>query len=330
MDQPSSTAIFAGLGSQQLTERICAHLGLPVGKNETVMFSEGNTFVRIGENVRGRDAFNVQTTVYPTNDNCMELMFYIDALKRASARSVTAVIPYFSYAKGDKKDEPRVSIRARVCADALQAAGVDRVVTVDLHAPQIQGFFSVPVDNLLALPILADRLLEETDGSVDEMVIVAGDTGFAKEAREFATYLGCSVAIADKVRVAHDDSAEVLGILGSVEGKKAFIVDDFAISCKTLCRTADELLEMGASQVYAAITHGVFAPGAMELLNNSSITKLFVTDTVESQPEPFCDRIEKVSVDGLLSEAIRRIGCGESLSSMFDWTTRARFASHHV
>ncbi len=325
-----NTAIFAGLGSQQLTERICAQLGLPVGQSKTITFSEGNTFVKVGENVRGKDTFIVQTTVYPTNDNFMELLFYIDALKRASARSVTAVIPYFAYAKGDKKDEPRVSIRARVCADALEAAGVDRVITVDLHAQQIQGFFSVPVDNLMALPILADRLLEEMGGTVDDMVIVAADTGFAKEAREFATYLNCPVAIADKMRPAHDDSAEILGILGSVEGRKAFIVDDFSISCKTLCGTAAELLDLGATDVYAAITHGVFAPGSMDLLADSKISRLFVTDTVETAPVEYCDKVETVSVDGLLSEAIRRVGSGESLSSMFDWTTRARFATHHV
>jgi len=330
MSQMENTSIFAGQGSRKLTERICAQLGLPVGLNETITFSEGNTFVRIGENVRGRDTFIVQTTVFPTNDNFMELLFYIDALKRASAKSVTAVIPYFSYAKGDKKDEPRVSIRARVCADAMEAAGVDRVVTIDLHAPQIQGFFSVPVDNLMALPILADRLMEEMDDMVDDMVIVAADTGFAKEAREYATYLGCPVAIADKMRVAHDDSAEILGILGSVEGKKAVIVDDFAISCRTLCGTASELLDMGATDVYAAISHGVFTPSAMDLLAESKIRKLFVTDSIETQPAPLAPPVETVSVDGLLSEAIRRISYGESLSSMFDWTARAQFATHHV
>jgi ribose-phosphate pyrophosphokinase len=327
------TVIFAGRGSQRLTGKICANLGLPVGKNETITFSEGNTFVRICENVRGWETFIVQTTVFPANDNFMELLFYVDALKRASARSVTAVIPYFSYAKGDKKDEPRVSIRARVCADALEAAGVDRVVTIDLHAPQIQGFFSVPVDNLMALPILADRIMEEMElvgGDTNELVVVAADTGFAKEAREYANYLQVPVAIADKTRAAHDDSAEVLGVLGSVEGRTAIIVDDFAISCKTLCGTADELLEMGATAVYAAITHGVFNSQSMELLDNSKITKMFVTDTIETQPTALSDRIDLVSVDGLLSEAIRRIGQGESLSSMFDWTARARFARHHV
>ena len=322
-----NTAVFAGQGSKQLTERICANLGVPVGKNETITFSEGNTFVRILENVRGRDTFIVQTTVFPSNDNFMELLFYVDALKRASAKSVTAVIPYFSYAKGDKKDEPRVSIRARVCADALEAAGVDRVVTLDLHAPQIQGFFSVPVDNLMALPILADRIMEE---GFDEFVVVSADAGFAKEAREYASYLQAPVAIANKMRVNHDDSAEVLGVLGSVEGMVAVIVDDFAISCRTLCGSAQELLDMGATAVYAAITHGVFTQAAMDLLEESKITKMFVTDTIETQPAVLSSKIEIVSVDGLLSEAIRRVVEGESLSAMFDWTARARFSSHHV
>ena len=212
----------------------------------------------------------------------------------------------------------------------MEAAGVDRVITVDLHAPQIQGFFSVPVDNLMALPILADRILEEMNDSINDLVIVAADTGFAKEAREFASYLKCPVAIADKMRVAHDDSAEVLGVLGSVEGKKAVIVDDFAISCRTLCGTAAELLDMGATDVYGAITHGVFTQTAMDLISESKISKLFATDTIETQPVTLSDRVEIVSVDGLLSEAIRRVSSGESLSAMFDWTVRARFATHHV
>jgi ribose-phosphate pyrophosphokinase len=316
------TLIFAGSASRRLTAKICGNLGVPVGKNETFTFSEGNTFVRILENVRRRDTFIVQTTVFPANDTFMELLFYVDALKRASARSVTAVIPYFSYAKGDKKDEPRVAIRARVCANALEAAGVDRVVTVDLHAPQIQGFFSVPVDNLMALPILADRVLEEVDA--DGLVVVAADAGFAKQAREFASYLGVPVAIADKMRVAHDDSAEVLGVLGTVDGKTAVIVDDFAISAKTLCGTAESLLDMGASSVYAAITHGVFTPEALQRVEQSEIVRLFVTDTIEHEPSRLGESIAVVPIDGLLSEAIRRIRTGESISVMFDWKSKPR------
>jgi ribose-phosphate pyrophosphokinase len=309
-----NTVVFSGSASRRLTEQICERLGVPVGRNETLTFAEGNTFVRVLENVRKKDAFIVQTTVFPANDTFMELLFYIDALKRASASSVTAVIPYFSYAKGDKKDEPRVSIRARVCADALQAAGVDRVVTVDLHAPQIQGFFSVPVDNLTALPVLGDRIRETMP---DDLVVVAADAGYAKEARDYAAYLSVPVAIADKVRVAHDESAQVLGILGSVEGRTAVIVDDFAISCRTLAGAARELLEMGATSVYAAITHGVFTSDAMNLLRNSPIQRLFVTDTIEPHVE-LPPAVEVVPIAGLLAEAISRISSGESVSRLFD------------
>jgi len=272
--------------------------------------------VRILENVRGRDAYIIQTTVFPANDSFMELLFYVDALKRASAASVTAVIPYFSYAKGDKKDEPRVSIRARVCANCLEAAGIDRVITVDLHAPQIQGFFSKPVDNLTAGPILVDRLRRE---GLRDIVIVSADAGFAKDARRFASYLGAPVAIADKRRVAHDDSAEVLGILGDVAGKVAVIVDDFAISCKTLVGNAGHLRAMGATEVYAAITHGVFSVDAAQRLDDSAIKKLFVTDTIETHPVALSKRVETVSVAELLGEAIRRIHRGESVSRIFDW-----------
>jgi len=307
--------VFGGSSSGRLTARICASLGVSPGQNETITFADGNTFVRILENARGKDAYIVQTTVFPANDSFMELLFYVDALKRASAKSVTAVIPYFSYAKGDKKDEPRVSIRARVCADALQVAGIDRVVTIDLHAPQIQGFFSVPVDNLTALPLLAARVQQE---QLKDMVIVAADTGIAKEARRFAACLGVPVAIADKMRRNHDDSAEVFGVLGEVSNRTAVIVDDFAISCKTLVGTAEELLGMGARAVYAAITHGVFAAEAMPLLDGSKITKLFATDTIETQPAPLSKKIELVSVGPLLGEVIKRIHNGESVSTMFD------------
>ena len=307
--------VFSGNGSRKLTARICQELGINPSRNETIEFAEGNTFVRLLENVRGKDTYIVQTTVFPANHNFMELLFYVDALKRASATSVTAVIPYFSYAKGDKKDEPRVSIRARVCADALQVAGVDRVVTMDLHAPQIQGFFSVPVDNLTALPVLAEGL---RGLGLKNVVIVAADSGFAKSARQFASYYGAPVAIADKMRMAHNDSAEVLGVLGDVSGKVAVIVDDFAISCKTLAQTAAKLIDMGATQVYAAITHGVFTPEAMRLVEDSKITRLLATDTIETQEVKFSSKVETVSVAWLFAEAIKRIHNGESVSSLFD------------
>src|SRR5947209_6288312 len=185
--EPDDIAVFAGSGSPQLTARICEYLQIPQGKNETLHFSDGNTFVRILENVRGRRVYLVQSTVFPANDNFMELLFWIDAFMRAGTESVTVIIPYFSYAKGDKKDEPRVSIRARVCADAIEIAGANRVVTMDLHAPQIQGFFHLPVDNLYALPVLVECILKK---SLQDMIIVSPDVGFAKQARRYASQLG--------------------------------------------------------------------------------------------------------------------------------------------
>jgi ribose-phosphate pyrophosphokinase len=306
--------IFPGSSSHSLTERICAHLNTLPGKSETKIFSEGNTFVRVLENVRGREAFVVQSTVFPTNDSFMELLFWIDALSRASAASVTAVIPYFSYAKGDKKDEPRVSIRARVCADCIEAAGADRVVTMDLHAPQIQGFFRIPVDNLYALPVLCDHVLSM---DLPNLVVVSPDAGFVKAARRYAAYLGASLAIANKERPDHSENAEVMEIIGNVAGKTALIVDDFTITGGTLAEVARRLTEAGALEVYAMVTHGVFTPAAIEKIDNSPLKKLFFTDTIETQPVQFSPKMQAVSVAGLFAEAIRRIYTHESVSGMF-------------
>jgi len=306
--------VFAGSGSPRLTNRICEYLHIRPGKNETLRFSDGNIFVRILENVRGRRVYLIQSTVFPTNDNFMELLFWIDAFKRASAESVTAVIPYFSYGKGDKKDEPRVSIRGRVCADAIEVSGTDRVVTMDLHAAQIQGFFRIPVDNLYALPVLCDRIREK---NLEEVIIVSPDTGFAKQARRYASYLGTSVAIADKERVAHDENAEVLEIIGDVEGKTAVVVDDFTTSGGTLVDVSVKLMEQGAKAVYAMVVHGVLGKGSMEKIDASPIKQLLITDTVENQPVQLSEKIEVVSVAPLFGEAIRRIHNRESISAMF-------------
>src|SRR6266576_2855013 len=240
--------VFAGSGSRKLTARICDYLRIPQGKNETLHFSDGNTFVRILEKVRGRRVYLVQSTVFPANGNFMELLFWVDAFKRAGAETVTVIIPYFSYAKGDKKDEPRVSIRARVCADAIEVAGANRVVTLDLHAPQIQGFFHIPVDALYALPVVCEAIVRK---QLLDLVVVSPDTGFAKQARKYASFLGTSIAIADKQRQAHDERAEVLEIIGEVQGKTALIVDDFTISAGTLTDAAAKLVERGAKAVYA-------------------------------------------------------------------------------
>jgi len=306
--------LFAGNGSRSLAGRIADYLGLQLCQNETLKFSDGNLFVRVLENVRGRRVYLVQSTVFPTNDNFMELLFWMDAFKRASAESVTAVIPYFSYAKGDKKDEPRVSIRARVCAEAIEAAGADRVVAMDLHAPQIQGFFRIPVDNLYALPVLCARLKQE---DLDDIVVVSPDAGFAKHARRYAQELGASVAIVDKERRGHDEKAAVWDIIGEVEGKTAVIVDDFTISANTLVEASKQLVARGATRVYAMVTHGVLTEGSMERIDASPIHRLFFTDTVENHPIRFSDKIEVVSVAPLFGEAIRSIHYRKSISVMF-------------
>jgi len=306
--------IFGGSGSPRLTRRICDYLQVEPGDRDIVHFSEGTLFVRVKENVRGRRVYIVQSTVYPANDHFMELLFWIDALKRASAQSVTVVMPYFSYAKGDKKDEPRVSIRARVCADAIEAAGADRVVTLDLHASQIQGFFRIPVDDLYALPLLCAAVART---QLPDLIVVSPDTGFAKKARKFASTLGTSIAIADKARPRHDERAEVLDIIGKVHGKTALIVDDFTISAGTLADAAEKLLERGATSVYAAVSHGVFSEGSMERLDRSPIRQLFVTDSIETQPVTLSPKVEIVSVASLFGEAIRRIHHRESISGLF-------------
>jgi ribose-phosphate pyrophosphokinase len=306
--------VFSGSGSRKLTAHICDYLHIPQGKNETLYFSDGNIFVRILENVRGRRVYLVQSTVFPANDNFMELLFWIDAFKRAGAESVTVIIPYFSYAKGDKKDEPRVSIRARVCADAIEAAGADRVVTMDLHAPQIQGFFHLPVDNLYALPIIVDCIQAK---ELEDIIVVSPDVGFAKQARKYASLLGVSIAIADKERIAHDEKATILQIIGDVKGKTAVVVDDFTISGGTLANVSVKLMENGAKAVYAVVTHGVLTSGSVERIDKSPIKQLLITDTVENQPVQFSDKIEVVSVASLFAEAIKRIHNRESISEMF-------------
>ena len=306
--------IFAGSASPNLTRNICSYLGVQQSLGEVIRFSEGNLFVRINENVRGRRVYLVQSTGYPVNDNFMELLFWLDAFRRASAESVTAVVPYFSYAKGDKKDKPRVAIRARVCADAIESSGADRVVTLDIHAPQIQGFFKVPVDDLYALPIFCKAVRAM---NLSDLVVVSPDAGFAKKARLFASALGCPLAIGDKERVDHNEKAEVLEIIGHVEGKTCLVVDDFTISGGTLCEVAQKLMEKGARAVHVAVTHGVFTGGAVSKIESSPISSVLVSDSVELPGAMTCEKIRTVSVAPLLGEAIRRIHNRESISVLF-------------
>jgi ribose-phosphate pyrophosphokinase len=311
----SDVMVFAGSASRNLGHAIARDLHCELGASDVLRFSEGNLFVRVLENVRGRDVFIVQGTAFPANDNFMELLFWIDALKRASAASVTAVIPYFSYAKGDKKDEPRVSIRGRVCADAIESAGVDRVVTLDLHAPQVQGFFTKPVDDLYSLPVLCDAIAAR---QLQDLIVVAPDAGYAKKARQWANRLHAPTAIADKRRVDHTETAEVVELIGSVEGRTALIVDDFTLSAGTLADAARLLVERGAVTVYAAVSHALLTATGNERIDASPIERLFTTDSVETQPAKPSAKVEVVSVAGLFAEAIRRIADRESISVLFE------------
>lgn len=306
--------LLAGSANPRLSQAIAAYLDHPLCEGETHRFSEGNLMVRVPENVRERDVFLIQGTAFPANDNFVELLFWIDALKRASAASVTVVIPYLSYAKGDKKDEPRVSIRARVCADCIEAAGADRVITMDLHAPQVQGFFKVPVDDLYAVPVLCEAVQAK---SLPDLVVVSPDAGFAKKAKLYARRLGAPLAIADKERADHSETANVVDLIGEVEGRTALLVDDFTVSAGTLVDAARVLKEKGAATVYAAVSHGLLTTKAVERLDGSHIERLFMTDSVETQPVDLTARIEVVSVAGLFGEAIRRIARRESISVLF-------------
>lgn len=314
MGRRRSLLVFAGSASPALTCAICRALGVRPGACDTRHFSEGNTFVRVLENVRGKDVYVVQSLTQPVNDHFMELLFYVDALKRASADSVTAVIPFFSYGKGDKKDEPRVSLRARVCADCLETAGVDRVVTLDLHAPQIQGFFRVPVDHLYALPAFVARLRRTV---TRDWVVVAPDAGAIHMANSYARVLGTETAVAEKRRSAHDEQAAVRRIIGDVRGRDALIVDDFTTSGGTLVATAVHLKAQRAKRVCALVTHGVLAPGAAARIDASPIDRLLLTDTVAVPPERLPRNAHVVTVAPLLARALRNIHDRTSISVLF-------------
>jgi ribose-phosphate pyrophosphokinase len=312
--------IFAGSASSSLGHAICSHLGVDLARSETHTFSEGNVFVRVLENVRGRDVFVVQGNDYPVNHNFMELLFWIDAFKRASATQVTAVIPFFSYAKGDKKDEPRVSIRARVCADCIEAAGADRVLTMDLHSPQIQGFFKIPVDHLYAMPVFVDYFREK---DIPDLVIASPDVGFGKQAYRYAELIQAPgptrVVFGNKIRRSHDEHAEMLDIVGDVRGKNVLIVDDFTISGGTLIEMAIACKERGCKDVYACVSHGVFSRGSAAKIARSPIKELVFTDTIEYRFEALPPSCKVVSVASLFADAIMSIHRRESVSRLFNY-----------
>lgn len=315
MSLPNEMRMFAGSAGYPFAERVCNFLGAELGKSKVINFTEGNTYVKVEETVREKDVYLIQSIGLHPNDEFVEILFWIDAFKRASANSVTLVMPYFSYAKGDKKDEPRVSIRARVCADCMEISGVDRVVTMDLHSPQLLGFFKKPVNHLFALPLLCEYIKSL---ELEDMVIVAPDSGFAKEARKFAKYLDLPVAIGDKERVDHSENAKNIEIIGNVKDKNCVIVDDFTISGGTLIDLAGELKLRGAKRVVACLSHILLNEEGVKKIENSEIELLVSTDTVLNPAVDKSEKIQIISVAPLFAETIRRINNRESVSPLFD------------
>ncbi len=306
--------VFAGNSNASLAQEICDYLSIPLGRASVRTFSDGEVFVEIGENVRGADVFVLQSTCPPVNHHLMELLIMVDALRRASARRITAVLPYYGYARQDRKAAPRVPISAKLVADIITTAGARRVLAIDLHAGQIQGFFSIPVDHLFAAPILLEYIKENFDGN---LVMVSPDAGGVERTRAFAKRLGASLAIIDKRRERPNES-QVMNIIGDVEGKIAIILDDMIDTAGTLCHAATALKEHGAVQVHGCATHPVLSGPAVDRIRESELESLVVTNTVPLQPEAQkLDKIKVLTVSPLLGEAIRRIHNDDSVSSLF-------------
>ena len=307
--------VFTGNNHPALAKAVCDYLGIPLGQAEVFEFSNENIFVRILENVRQRDVFAIQPISSPVQKSLMELLIMLDALKRASAERITAVVPYYGYARSDKKDEPGVPITARLVADLLTVAGANRFLTVDLHSAQIQGFFSIPVDELMGLYALS-RYFEEK--RLDDLVVVAADEGIAKRASKLADKLGASLAVGLKRRLGHNDRVEAQGLTGDVEGKCALIVDDEIATAGTLVAQVESLQRKGAKDVYACCTHPLLSGPAMERLAACPVRELVVTDTVPVPPEKRIDKLTVLSIAPLIGEAIRRIHHGEPVEAMFE------------
>jgi ribose-phosphate pyrophosphokinase len=309
--------IFAGRASTALAEKICRYLDLPMGQGHTDMFPDGELIVKVEEDVRGRDCFVVQSTYHPVNANLMELLIYIDCLRRASAARITAVIPYFGYARQDRKDAGRVPITAKLVANLIATAGADRVLALDLHAEQIQGFFDIPVDHLHAAPVLV-KYLEGIREQLGDVVLVSPDVGNVKIANQYANWLGGELAIIDKKRQSGTD-VKSTHIIGSVEGKTVIMVDDMISTAGTMCEAAKLVMKFGARDVVAAATHPVLVGLAMERLSESPISRVVVTDTIPTGQRcaPIEQKIVELTVAELLGEALHRIHHNMSVSSLF-------------
>ena len=306
--------IFCGSANEALTEEICAFLGLDRGKATVTRFSDGEVYIQVMENVRGADVFVVQPTCFPVDEHLMELLLLVDALKRASARRITTVIPYYGYARQDRKDKPRVPVSSKLVADLLTTAGAHRALVVDLHAPQIQGFFNIPVDHLFASPVLVDYFKKMT---LPELTVVSPDAGGVERARFFAKKIDAALAIVDKRRT-DMNVAEVMHVIGDVKGRTCLIIDDIIDTAGTLVKTADALLNAGASQVFACASHPVLSGEAISRISKSRLEQVIVTNTIPlteaAKAEP---KIKVLSIAGLLGRAIQSIHEETSVSSLF-------------
>jgi ribose-phosphate pyrophosphokinase len=309
-----SISVFTGNANPHFAEAVCLELGMPLGRAEVFQFSNENIFVRIMDNVREQDVYAIQSFSSPVNVSVMELLIMIDALKRASAGRITAVIPYYAYGRTDKKDQPRVPITARLLADMLTVAGAQRILTMTLHAGQIQGFFNIPVDELSAMALLAAHFV---DKKLSDWVVVAPDLGAAKRARNFAARLNASLAVIEKRRRTHEAQTEVLNVIGEVAGRRAVIVDDEIDTASSVTSAARILEQAGVQEIYAACTHGVLSGPAIDRLRNSPIRELVITDTIPLPLEKQLPIITVISVTSLFAEAIQRIHGGGSVGALF-------------
>jgi ribose-phosphate pyrophosphokinase len=306
--------VFSGNANIPLAKKICEKLGVPLGKANVTTFSDGETRVEIDENVRGMDVFIIQSTCSPVNVTLMELLIMIDAMKRASADRITAVVPYYGYARQDRKVAPRAPISAKLVADLITTAGANRLLSMDLHAGQIQGFFNIPVDNLFATPVLIDYMKKNYS---EDTVVVSPDTGGVERARAFGKRLGASLAIIDKRREGPNE-AQVMNIIGNIKGKRVIILDDMIDTAGTVVQAANALKDAGALEVSVCCTHPVLSGPAIDRLEASSLKEIIVTDTIPlSERATGFQRIKVLSVSGLLSEAVRRIYYNDSVSSLF-------------
>lgn len=306
--------IFTGNSNQKLAEEICSNLKMPLGSAIVGKFSEGEIMVKINEDVRGKDVFIIQSVCPPINDNLMELLILIDALKRSSARRITSVVPYYGYARQDRKDQPRVPITAKLVANLITAAGTDRVLTIDLHAGQIQGFFDIPLDHLFAINVFAEYF---KGLKVNNLTVISPDVGGIKMARAYAKRLKADLAVVDKRRV-NDKETEVMFIMGEVKGKNCLIVDDIIATAGSLLEAAQALKKDGAKDIYAAMTHPILSGPALDRVKKAGLKKLMVTNTIPVPKEKMLPNIKILSIAGLLAEAINRIHNEKSISVLFN------------